>query len=99
MARREVEAVEVVPRGLHLPAVDDRVSEPEEDVLELATDLRDQVEMPARERRPGHRDVDPLLRQAAVELCAGELCVPRLDRALEALAQRVERHPRLSVSH
>ncbi len=50
MARREVERVEVVVRRLDLAAVDDRVPEPEEDVLDLAPDLRDEVEMPAPDR-------------------------------------------------
>ena len=48
MARREVERVEVVARRLDLAAVDDAVAEPEEDVLDLAPDLGDQVELPAR---------------------------------------------------
>ncbi len=48
--RREVERVEVVARRLDLPAVDDRVAEPEEDVLDLAPDLRDEVEVPAPDR-------------------------------------------------
>ena len=46
MTRREVEPVEVVVRRLDLAAVDDPVAEPEEDVLDLAADLRDQVEAP-----------------------------------------------------
>ena len=51
---REVERVEVVVRRLHLAAVDDLVAEPEEDVLDLAADLRDQVEMAAAGApRPG----------------------------------------------
>ena len=59
MPRREVERVEVVPGRLDLATVDDRVAEPEEDVLDLAADLRDQVQMarapsprPAASRRP-----------------------------------------------
>ena len=48
MARREVEPVEVVVRRLDLAAVDDAVAEPEEDVLDLAADLGDQVEPAAR---------------------------------------------------
>ena len=74
MPGREVERVEVVARRLDLTAVDDRVPEPEEDVLELAPDLRDEVEMTASYRRAGHRDVDALLGEAAVELCSLERC-------------------------
>ena len=47
VARREVERVEVVARRLDLAAVDDPVAEPEEDVLDLAPDLRDQVQAAA----------------------------------------------------
>ena len=43
MPRREVQRFEVVARRLDLTAVDDAVAEPEEDVLDLAPDLRDQV--------------------------------------------------------
>ena len=46
---REVERVEVVARRLDLAAVDDRVAEAEEDVLHLAPDLSDEMELPARE--------------------------------------------------
>ena len=51
MPGREVERVEVVPRRLDLAAVDDRVAEPEEDVLDLAPDLGDEVELTAPDRR------------------------------------------------
>ena len=47
MAGREVEPVEVVVGRLHLAAVDDAVAEPEEDVLDLAADLGDQVQVAA----------------------------------------------------
>ena len=51
MAGREVERVEVVARRLDLAAVDDAVAEAEEDVLDLAADLRDQVQPAARVAR------------------------------------------------
>ena len=47
---REVERVEVVVGRLDLAAVDDLVAEPEEDVLHLAADLGDQVQVAARAR-------------------------------------------------
>ncbi len=53
MPEREVERVEVVARRLDLAAVDDRVAESEEDVLDLAPDLGDQVEVAAPHRRAG----------------------------------------------
>ena len=60
MAGREVEPVEVVARGLDLTAVDDAVAEPEEDVLDLAADLRDQMQPPTRVPAGRERDVDAL---------------------------------------
>ena len=99
MPGREVEGVEVVARRLDLAAVDDRVPEPEEDVLDLAPDLRDEVEVPAPDRRAGHRHVDALLGQPPVELGTRQLRLARVDRGLEPLAERVQRHPRLAVAH
>ena len=51
MPGREVERVEVVAGRLDLAAVDDPVAEPEEDVLDLAPDLGDQVQVAARGSR------------------------------------------------
>ena len=99
MPGREVERVEVVVRRLDLAAVDDRVAEPEEDVLELAPDLRDEVEVAAPDGVPGIVTSTLLLGQPAVELGALERLLPRVDRGLELLAQRVQRHPRLAVAH
>ena len=89
MLGRMVQRGEVVVLVLDLRALDDREAEPDEDVLHLAPDLRDQVKAAGRLRRvarQGH--VDPVLGQAAVEL-----------RGLElggALAEQLlERHPHL----
>ena len=64
----KLSAVEVVVGRLDLAPVDDPIPEAEEDVLDLAADLRHEVQ-PAR-RRAAHRkrDVDPLFREPAVEL-------------------------------
>ena len=99
MPLRKVERVEVVPRRLDLATVDDRVPETEEDVLELAADLRDEVEMAAPHSGAGHRDVDPLLGQPPIELGSRDLCLASVDRRLELLAQRVQRHARLAVAN
>ena len=96
---REVEPVEVVVRRLDLAAVHDRVPEAEEDVLDLATDLRDQVEVPPPDRRAGHGDVDALPGQAPVELGPRKLRLARVDRGLEPLAERVQRHSGLAVTN
>ncbi len=97
--RGEVEAVEVVMRGLDFAAVDDAVAEPEEDVLDLAPDLRDQVEPSASTAGHGKRDVDALLGEAPVELGALQLRLSRIDGSLDPLASRVERHPGLALAH
>ena len=99
MPGREVERVEVVARGLHLTAVDHRVPHPQEDVLELAPDLRDEVEVTAPHTRAGHCDVDALLGEAAVELRSVQRGLSRVDRSLELLPQRIERHPRLAIAY
>ena len=99
MPRREVERVEVVAGRLDLAAVDHRVPQAEEDVLDFTPDLRDEVEMPAADRRARHRDVDALLGQPPVELGALETGSARVDRALQALAERVQRHAGLAIAN
>ena len=74
-------------RRLDLAAVDDLVAEPEEDVLDLAADLRDQVQVAARARLARQRDVDDLLGQPAVELGALELGPALGDRAARAASR------------
>ena len=98
MAGREVETVEVVVRRLDLAAVDDAVAEPEEQVLDLAADLRDQVQVAALGPPAGERDVGALLRQAAVELRPLELVLARVDAARGARARR-SAPCRLAVAH
>ena len=99
MAGREVERVEVVAGRLDLAAVDDAVAEPEEDVLDLAPDLRDQVEPPSRVAADRQRDVDALLAESPVELRPRELRLARVDGRLDPLAHGVEAHARLAVAH
>ena len=99
VAGREVEGVEVVARRLHLAAVDDPVAEPEEDVLDLAPDLGDQVQPAAGVAAGGQRDVDALGRQPRIELRPRQLGLAGVDRGLEPLAHGVQRHPGLAVAH
>ena len=95
--QRLVERVEVVPDGLHLPAVDDLVAEAEEDVLGLADDLREGMEVPERRAVSGQRDVEALGRVEPA--CPLERRLPLVDRSLEALAHGVQRHAGLAVAH
>ena len=87
--RRHVERVEEVPGVLHLVAVDDAVAEPEEDVPDLAPNLRDQVVVAAARRRvTGKRDVDDLLSQRAVELGPAQLVLALRGEQLELFPER-----------
>ncbi len=99
MVYGEVERVEVVVGRLDLAAVDDLVAEAEEDVLHLAPDLGDQVQVPARARLARQRDVEHLLGEPAVELGALELGLALGDRLLQALTQRVEDAAGLGVAN
>jgi hypothetical protein len=47
----------------------------------------------------GHCDVDALLGEAAVELRSVQRGLSRVDRSLELLPQRIERHPRLAIAY
>ena len=87
-AVREVERVEVVVRRLDLAAVDDLVAEAEEDVLDLAADLRDQVQVPAARRLARKRDVDSRPRR--------RLAVARAERA--SRSQRLLDRSRAALS-
>ena len=90
--RRVVERGEVVVLVVDLGALDDRESEPDEDVLHLAPDLRDEVQAAAGLRRvAGERDVDAVLGEAAVELGRLELGGPLGEQALERHAHLVGR--------
>src|SRR5581483_9635854 len=96
--RRLGERVEVLPHGRHLGAVPDLVAHAEEDVLDLALDLREQMQPAAAHRRARDGDVDAALRRLAV----GEpeqLLAARRDRLLEAAADAVQQHAAFAVAH
>ena len=84
---RLVERVEVVPDGLDLTAVVDLVAHAEEDVLDPAAQLRDQVQAARAERLAGQRRVERLPSSVAdgceLGLAAGER---RLDRRATAFS-------------
>jgi hypothetical protein len=86
-------------RCLDLTAVDDPVAEPEEDVLDLAPDLRDQVQASAGVAVHRKRHVDTLLREPPVELRPLELGRALGDRRLDPLAGGVQRAPGGGVAH
>ena len=84
-----------MPDGLHLTAVDDLVAEAEEDVLRLAGDLRQRMEVPQRR---------PLSRKGHVEALGGDEPVGALEERaallhgrLEPLADGVQGHAGLPV--
>ncbi len=45
------------------------------------------------------RHVDHVLHETAVEVCPAEFLRPHVDRSLEPLSQRVQRHAGLAVAH
>jgi hypothetical protein len=98
MPGREVERVEVVARRLDLAAVDDLVAEPEEYVLHLASDLRDEVKVTAPRALARERHVDRVLAQLPLELRRLERCTPVGDPGLEPVAEGVQRHAGLAVT-
>ena len=65
-----VERREVVVLELDLGALRDAEAEPDEDVLDLALDLRQEVGGASRHGVAGERDVDRLGAQCLVELAA-----------------------------
>jgi len=90
--RRGVEGVEVVGRRFDLGALGDAESEPQEDVLDLAADLGDQVQVARGTRRSaGQRDVDAVRAEAHVELGRRKRRGTLLDQCLKGLARRVRR--------
>ena len=91
-----VEGVEVVPDGLDLAAVVDLVAHPEEDVLDPAAQLGDQVQAAAAKRLAGQRRVERL----SVLLCRGrELGLALRECRLDRRSRGVQRHPGLPVAH
>src|SRR5919202_1411390 len=76
---RRVERVEVVVGVLDLAAVEDLVAEAEEEILDLAPHLREQVEAAAPRRLARKRDVDDILGERALERRPLELELPLRD--------------------
>jgi hypothetical protein len=90
MRRVVVERVEVVVDRLDLGPLGDLVAKADEDVLDLAPRLRDQVQAPdGGQRIGGQRDINTVLLQSGVELADGELPLPGLELGLERLARLV----------
>src|SRR5262245_28623317 len=97
--RRKIERVEVVVRRLDLAPVDDPVAKAQEDVLDLAAHLRDEVQLAARHRLPGKSDVHLLLDEATLELLARKRRFALLDGTFELLPERVQDPARLGVTN
>src|SRR5688500_9375770 len=91
-----VQRGEVVEDSVDLRPVEDAVAETEEDVLDLAPDLRDQMEAAARDAFAGEGDVERLELVAAHRR---ELGFPLGERLLHRRSRRVQRHPGLAVAH
>src|SRR6476646_872932 len=90
------ERVEVLPDGGDLVAVPDLVAHPQEDVLDLAADLRQQMQATAFDGRARNRDVETRLRSALVRQ-ARQLGLARGHRLIELRADAVQEHPALPI--
>ena len=90
--------VEVLPDGCDLGPVPDLVAHAEEDVLDLAPDLRQQVQPPAANRVAGNRDVETGAGGRLVDETQ-QILLPRRHRLLEPRPDAVQEHPALPVAH
>ncbi len=93
------ERVEVVPGVRHFGALVDLEAHAEEDVLDLALDLRQEVQPPAPERLAGQRHVERALRVQPLERFVLDRVATRFDRCLEPRPDAVQEHPALAVPH
>ena len=89
MARRRVERREVVVVELDLGALGDTVAEADEDVLDLAHRLGDEVLVTGGEGLTGQRDVEALVGQRGGERFALQLRLALLHERLELAADHV----------
>ena len=92
------ERVEVVPGVRHLGALVDLEAHAEEDVLDLALDLRQEVQPPAPEPLARQRHVDRV-GVHPLELFALDRVATLFDRGLEPRPDAVQEHPALAVPH
>ena len=99
MADREVQRVEVVVRRLDLSAVDDAVAEAEEDVLHLAPDLRDQMQLAAGVAACGSVTSTRSVVSRASSSARASSDSRASIAASEPLAHRVEGHAGLAVAN
>ena len=93
------ERVEVVPDVGHLVAFVDLVAHAEEDVLDLALDLGQNVQAAARKRRPGERDIECALGVEPLQLGLLDRFAAFLDCGLEPFTDPVQEHAALAVAH
>ena len=84
-----------MPYRLDLAAVDDLVAEAQEDVLDRAHDLRQRVQVSARQARARERDVERLVE--LLELFARDALSSLALGFLQPFSQRIEGAPRLAI--
>ena len=93
------ERVEVVPGVGDLGAFVDLEAHAEEDVLDLALHLGQQVQASAREGVAGQRDVERGCRGQPLELFPLDRLATRVDCGLEPGADPVQEHAALPIAH
>src|SRR5437588_12701367 len=85
-----VERGEAVPVGLDLGPIGDLEAERAPDRLDPLPGADHRMDAAAGPSARGQRDVERLFRKARVQLLAGELFAPRLERVLDRLLRGVE---------
>src|SRR5438445_3075770 len=93
---RDVERLEVVPVVLDLRTFGDAVPEPGEDVLQLALDLRDEMQMPPGTAVPAGGEVETLAAGAARCSARGDCPTPALEERADdrlVVGDRLARRP------
>src|SRR2546423_9835799 len=98
MRRRDVERLEVVPVVLDLRTFGDAVPQPGEDVLQLALDLRDEMQMPPGTAVAAGGQVEALAPGAAGCFARGDCFTPALDELDDrglVVGNRLARRPSL----
>jgi hypothetical protein len=94
MVPRDVQSVEIVILGFDLGAVQDGEPERDEELLELALDAGDRVQMAAARSGGWQREIEPFGVEAGAEGGVVEPGLAGVEGGFEALLGAVEQHAR-----
>src|SRR5712691_11946469 len=93
------ERVEVAPDIRHFVALVDLEAHPEEDVLDLAANLCQEMQPPAPERFAGQSDIERTLRVEPFESVILDRFATSFDGSLQLRADPVEEHAALPFAN